>query len=481
MSRGITAVQLEGELLDSEKSGIIPLYIGSAPYWQVGTANWAEKAGQSFVINDIDDAREKIGYYEPTSGAWPKEFSLCEAVYAHFELKKVGPIIVILNEAEVSVSETEQSSNVTLVNGIGSIAVNGLAILSSVSIDGKTKGVDYSVYYTEDGHDLVIKDLKKAFTEAVAVKYNVVENLSSLIMTSDTFEAIDYLEQTVGEIPSLIAAPGWEDELLDGTGTKTVASKLIDIATSTINRHWYTQAYVQLTSSTRTNVATEKSSKGYDSPKLKACWPFCKKNNRVIKLVIKWITAKMIVDIANDNIPYESASNEILDIEGLCDASGNIIKQKESDANALNEIGVATCNFVSGAWRSWGVCMSNYLESNKENILPEYLNDVAVQMRDYVSNDFQKENFDSIDKPIPTKKAKEIVGDYQVILNNLVSIGALLFGTIEFTAASNPISALANGDFVFNLAETSTPPGKSITLKVRYSPEGLSTYNSEEA
>lgn len=483
MSRGINAVQQDSELLDAQKSSLIPCYIGSSPYWQVDSPDWEDIAGKAFVLSSLTDAKSKIGFYKPSSGMWPKEYSISEAVYAHFgnKLNAVGPIIVLVNAAAISITTEAVTKSVVISNGVGLVDAGGKAVLSTISITGKVKGIDYTAVYDDNGKSVIITDLKKSLGSSISVSYKEVTGLDTLSMTSTTFEAIDYFEQTIGMVPAVIAAPGWEDALIDGVEGATVALKLKDISEGQINSHWYTQAYAQLISDDRSEVASEKATKGYDSPKMKVCWPYVRKSGLIYSLVTKFIVAKMIVDISNANIPYESASNEIIDIDGLCDALGNVILQKESAANALNEIGVATCNFASGSWRTWGVCMSNYLESNKDNILPEYLNDVAVQMRDFVCNDFQAANFDYIDKPIPTRKAKEIVDDYQVVLNTLVNIGALLYGDIAFKSVENPKSALANGEFVFNIAETNTPPGKSITGKVQYTSVGLDSYFSEEA
>jgi hypothetical protein len=482
MSRGINAVQQDSELLDLEKGSLIPCYIGSAPYWQVDNPNWADIKGKAFVISSLSDAKAKIGFYKPSSGKWNKEFSLGEAVYAHFGDKNnaVGPIIVLVNAASISMAVEASSKNAAMSNGVGLLEVSGKAVLNTVAIVGKTKGVDYTAVYDANGQSILITDISNTLGSTATVTYSEVTGLDDLVMASTTFDAIDYFEQTIGNVPAVFAAPWWEDELVNGIAGSTVGDKLKELAEGQINGHWYAQAYAQLTSSVRTDVASEKATKGYDSPKLKICWPYVRKNGLVTSLVTRFIVAKMKVDISNDNIPYESASNEIIDIEGLCDASGTIILQSEKAANSLNEIGVATCNFASGSWRTWGVCMSNYLESNKGNILPENLNDVAVQMRDYVCNDFQVANFEHIDKPIPTRKAKEIVDDYQLILNTLVNAGALLFGNIAFKISENPINALANGDFVFNIAETNTPPGKSITGKVQYTSTGLDSYFNEE-
>ncbi len=481
MSRGINAVQEESELLDGKKSSLIPCYIGSSPYWQIDRTDWASLAGQAFVIKSITDAKSKIGFFKPESGKWARHVSICEAVYAHFGDRKnvIGPIIVLLNAEEVSVAAEPVTANVVISNGYGTLDVGGLAILSSFSITGKVKGIDYTIEYDDTGNVLIITDLKKALGTNVSVTYSVVEKLDTLVFTASTFDAIDYFEQTIFKVPTVLLAPGWDDQVAVPT-ENSVGSMLLNLSEGQINNHWYTQSYAQLSSTARDSIASEKAEKGYNSPKMKVCWPYVKKDGLIYCLTTKFVVAKMKVDISNDNIPFESASNEILDIDGLCDISGKVVLQNEKAANSLNEIGIATCNFAQGDWRTWGVCMSNYLESNKDNIKPEYLNDVAVQMRDYVSNDFQAENFDYIDKPIPPRKAKEIVGDYQVVLNSLVNFGALLFGEISFNTAENPPSSIADGEFVFNIAETNTPPGKSITGKVKYTATGLDSYFREE-
>ena len=481
MSRGISAEQIDGSYSSSELGTLVPCYVGNAPYWQLNASEWREIAGTVMIIRSLEDAKNKIGHYIPTSGAWRKEFSICEAVNAHFNDSAItcGPIIVLINKAEVSVKADATESNVAILNGVGYVPVDGLAVLSTVSIDGKEKGVDYSATYDDNGQNIIIKDLNNSLSGTVVVKYNEVENLANLNIASVTFDSIDYFEQLIGEVPSVFLAPQLEEDYLDGSSAAgTVASKLKQIVEGRINSHWYTQAIIQM-SGERDNLSEEKALKGYDSHKTKVCWPYVKKNSGLVySLSVLFSVAKLSVDIENDGIPFESASNEIItDVSYLCDKDGNRINQTEKEANALNEIGIATANFVSGSWRTWGICMANYVEVVKDAILPEKLNDVAVQMRDYISNDFQKKYIDHIDKPIPSRVANEIVGDYQLDLNTLVSNGALLFGSIEYDSSA---SDELNGDFVFNIAETHTPPGKSITAKIGYTKEGLSSYEGSD-
>lgn len=478
MARGIRAEQIDSELVDDNSGKLIPCYIGSAPIWQVDSENWCDLSGQAFLISGIKDARKKIGYMVPQSGMYSKDISICEAVDVHFaQAEVVGPIMVLLNASTVNVKE-EITTEVSINGGIGTLDVRGLAILSSVVVEKQVKGINFTVNYDETGKYLIFKELNKSLGNKISVTYSIVDT-SELVMSPDTFEMIDYLEQTTGYVPCVLAAPLWESELVGGAGSTTVAAKLIEISESTINSHWYTQCFTQLYSNTRDSVLAEKSSKEYESPKQKVFWPFASKNGRIYTLVTLFIARKLAIDIQNDNIPCESASNEELDIDFICNSSGAKIWQKEENANELNEIGITTCNYAGGTWRTWGVCMANYNESNVENILPEHLNDVAVQMRDYICNNFQASNIDYIDKPLPDRIVKEIIDDYQQVLNTLVGIGAISYGEISYSS-ENSSSSAEKGDFIFSLKETSTPPGKSITAKVQYVRDGLDSYSAEE-
>lgn len=142
----------------------------------------------------------------------------------------------------------------------------------------------------------------------------------------------------------------------------------------------------------------------------------------------------------------------------------------------MNDIGIATAKFVKGGWRTSGAVMSNYYADNVANIAADELNDVAVRMKDYVCNDFQSTYMDEVDKPLPPRRVKEICDDYGIALGGLVSMGALLYAQIAYNAADNTAAGNANGEFVFSIQETNTPPGSLIKAKVSYTPEGLNAY-----
>jgi phage tail sheath protein FI len=97
-------------------------------------------------------------------------------------------------------------------------------------------------------------------------------------------------------------------------------------------------------------------------------------------------------------------------------------------------------------------------------------------------NDFQLKYGTQVDKPMNRARVETILNDYQEYLDGLIARGALLYGIIEFNEISNPTSDIVEGDFVFDVATTTTPVGKSLTAKVRYTTKGISTlFGGEQA
>lgn len=479
--RGIHAVQVPSSPIAPDSAECAPLYVGMAPVWQVDDENWRDILGKAFMISSVDDARKKIGYYKPKAGSWAKQYSLCEPVFVHFgnEQYLTAPIMVLVGKCDIAESEEAASVTVPISGGIGYIDAEGLGILSSISIDKKVKGTDYTVSYDDDGNRIVIRSINDALGKSVAVKYKTVLNVSNLSISEATFDVIDLLEQKVGEVPVTLLCPGWEKEHVGGDAkNKTIAERLMDINKSTIDTHWYTTSIFQLSAKTRSEAVTEKGT--YDYARAKVCWPYYLTDGLVLHMAVIFAYEKLVVDLRHTEakgVPYESESNEEIYLKGcLCDCDGNIIEQRSQEADDLNNIGIATAKFIEGGWRTAGVNMSNYDAENVDNIAPDELNDVAVRMKDYVCNDFQRTFPDDVDKPIPARRVKEIRDDYTVALAPLVTIGALLFAEVSFKSSDNSKAGLANGQFIFSIAETNTPPGQLIKAKVNYTTEGLESY-----
>lgn len=477
MANGIIANQVDAAALKvAMATSAIPVYLGQAPIWQVDDANWADLAGKTFVIKSIDDMKEKIGFSMPASGAFSKDQSLSMVAYYHTKVEKILPIIVIVNKAAVTPSASPTTEEITFVKGMASIADPNVVLSSIKLTDGAdtdpviyVKDTDYTVAYDSAGQNVIISS---ATLSTATVEYNTVTP-SGIVFSADTYEEIDYIPQNTGYIPASFSAPLWDKET-DSAGN-VVMSKLAAIAEEPIDKHYYAQAFGQLESSTRSAALTEK--ENFTSAKLKVCWPFVKIGSFIYPLSLVFGARREIVDKRNDGIPYESASNEVIAIDSLVDKSGNVIRQLEKEADTLNANGIATMAFMTNMqWNTYGVCMSNYSEANRGNIPPNKLNDVAVQMMDYICNDFELQFGEIIHKPMSIRTANDIVEVYGKKLNAYVSQGILIAGTIAFEPSENSTADLADGQFTYSITETNTPPAKAIIANVTYDSDALDSY-----
>lgn len=470
MARGIAAVQLESEPLKSTSKGTkYPCYIGQAPIWQIDSEDWQNLAGNTMVISSIKEMRNKLGYFKPEHGAWKKEFSLCMAADYHFGVKMMGPIITVVNKAAIALKEKEEHE-IIFTDGVAEID-SPYIVLSSISIADKEKGVDYQAEYDEYGRKVKLLALTEILKTTVSYQMVDTENLG---FEADTLEELDFLEQTAGTTTDIISVPLWENVISKG---EKIGKLLIDKIQEPLNSHWYVQACLQIQGETIKEALENK--KEYKDYRAKTCWPCAQKDGCIYPLSVVFAATKQEIDSKNEGIPCESASNELIDIDSLCTNTGGKIRIKEADATELNNNGIATANFSMMQWVTWGVCMSNYEEAAKETIAPDKLNDVAVQMKDYVSNVFQERYARQIDKPMGIRQTRDIVNDFQMYLDSLSRSGALISGSISFDANENSTASLADGEFVFTITEANTPPGKAITGKIAYSPDALENYFNE--
>lgn len=476
MANGIIAHQIDAAALKvKQATSAIPVYLGQAPIWQVDDEGWGDLAGKIFVVKNLDDMKNTIGYCVPDSGAFRKECSLSMVAYYHANVEKIFPVIMVVNKA-VPTLGVETSEEITFAGGQATISgydicLSSLRLTDGAAEDEETyeKGSDYRVAYDSTGQNIVISST----TLATAKAYYKKVQAASLSFSADTYAEIDFIPQNTGFIPATISAPLWDKET-DSAGN-IVMSKLAAIAEEPVDKHYYVQAFGQLASATRAAALTER--ERFTSPKLKLCWPYVTIGSYIYPVSLVFGARKETVDKRNDGIPYESASNETIDISFLCDASGNLIKQLEEEADVLNENGVATMAFTTNMrWNTYGVCMANYKESNRGNIPPNKLNDAAVQMMDFICNDFELKFGDIVHKPMSVRTAHDIVEVYGKVLNAYVSQGMLIAGTISFEASENSTADLADGQFTYTITETNTPPAKAIIANVTYDSSALDLY-----
>jgi len=424
-----------------------PVYIGTAPLSQLGLTAAALLLNVPTLITGYNDFVTKFGW----SDDWDT-FTLCEAVYAHFQnpYGGVGPIIVIcVSDASVS---TEQSVSTAITAGVGEIS-DPLAIPESVTISGKELGTDFTAALNSIGTKLVITALTTLSNPSTVVYDRMTAAVAGDV--EDGADALEFVYQYTQYIPSLIAAPTWSQ-------TKGVRDALV-AAAALISNHYRCICYTEIVSSCADSAAaiTWAGTNGYSSIYEKTFFPQVSYGGRTYNLSTLCAVAKCQTDFANNNLPYVSPSNKPIPVDKLINDSGDLL-MSEVTGNLLNASGITTAIYVGGGFKTWGPHNSNYAYASEDDIdLADRL-DSSIAMKFFIANYFQVNFANYVDSPVSSRDGNRVTTEAQQWLNSLVALGALVGGTVSFLPAVNPANQLANGDFVFNVTFANSPNAKSI-------------------
>lgn len=455
-------------------AGTLPVYFGILPVHQL--ADYSAVVNKPILVSSYVDAVSKVGYNDSN---W-KDFDLCEAIYAHFKnsVQIIGPIVLVNVLDPDAMKTASKTASVTFTNN-QAIIKNDKIILKTISISGKVLGTDFSVAYSDDGIYVIINDLKAALTSPVTISYNEVDislvtkaqiigGTNATTGVKSGISVLDLVYQTYNMIPTILDAPGWS-RIPDVDAALKSAGQLI-------NGHWYAWVNSNIISDsnadTISKAKTWKTTNAYTGNSEAPTWPMAKNGSRVFHLSTLTTVTMQWVDYNNGDIPYETPSNKQIDITGLCLADGTDLVFDQLQANDLNSKGIRTAIYWGGQWVLWGPHTGAYEYGKTMDARDKF--DSTIRMMYYILNNFQSTYGIEVDKPMSRSRIDTILNNYQEQIDSLISTGALLYGLVQFTATENPTSDLIEGDFDFNIATTTTPPGKSINAKLQYTTKGIS-------
>lgn len=448
------------------KSGTLPVYFGTAPIHQL--ENPAGRTGVPILLSNYAQVQAQTGYTDN----W-EDFTLGEALYVHFKAAApVGPIVVVnVFDPKVHREESATTAQVLFVAGQGKLP-DSRAILSTIAIEGKTLGADLTAAYNDAGTEVVLTDPAGVLSGQVQVTYTRAD--PSAVTSGDVEAAIrstiGQVYEVSGKIATLLAAPGWSEEPDINNALKSAAAN--------ISGHWNAFVVDDMDTAAAQTIdaaLAKKKAELRNSASETPCWPMVSDGSRYFHLSTLSIAKMMEIDAKNDDIPFETCSNKPIAVTGLVvkDGKGGYepIRFDQAEANRLNEVGIRTAVFWSGKYRLWGPHTGAY-DFNSENT-PEEIFDCSVRMAYYLGNSFQLTYGDEVDKSMHRSRIEIILNAVQEGLDRLVNQGALLYGRVFFEPDSNPDKDMMTGDFLFDTGYTTTPPGKSITNRYRYTSQGL--------
>ena len=468
---------------DAKQGDVVAAYIGTAPINLIRGYADKDLVNMPIKVANISDAQSKLGY----SVDW-EAFTLCEAFAEHFDntVGNVGPIYVVnVLDPDTHKKAEKTTKELTFSNQRAEFESSEI-ILDTFAIADKVEGVDYALEYNFTKGAVIVKLLTEA-DGALTCSYNTVDasavkEADIIGQTSEDGEytglhALKLIYQYHNAVLNLLAAPGWSQ-------IPAVYKAMVGIVQK-LNGHWdgFVNADIPLVDAEGAAINTIakaiawKEANGYTSEFSKVYWPKIKDSSgRVIHLSTAGQATMLRVDLSHDGVPFESPSNK--EIMATAQYFGEDSKNKGFDqqtANGLNEKGITTACFWGGQWVLWGPHTAAFTYNGSMDARAIF--DVNIRMLMYITNSFQLDHGVRIDRPMTPQDKDTIKNAEMAKLDALLGIGALIGDpSVEFVESENPVSDMMNGDFVWDINVTNTPPFKSGTGRVGYADEGFAAF-----
>lgn len=448
----------------------IPFFVGA---WPCHTADGFVNKPQ--IATNFGEA-VKIGGY---SKEWrdkngnPK-WNLCQAMYSHFKLFKMGPAIFYnifdptKHKTSISDKDVAIVDHIAVITG-DAIDNDNLIVKNEAATLEKNK--DYEIYYNDDSCVVELLESGSAY-KAVSITVSYDEADISSITATDIEAAIEKIEECktlFGIDPDLICCPGWSQ-------TPSVAA-VMAVKAQSINGLFKGKAVVDLDTDSSngadiySKVFDYKNENGYIDENMIVCWPLANVGDYIFDYSVIVCGLIASVDSGNGACPYESPSNKSIPITGLCDKAGNEINLSTHQADIISySAGVVTAINFDG-WKAWGnytACWPDNKDVSKHFICTN-------RMMDFICNTFVNMFWSYLDRPLTRVMIDAIVNSFNSWLDGLTHDGKLCGGQIEYVNDNNPADNLIAGKFRLDTKIASPVPAQEIDMYAEFDMEILTS------
>ncbi len=430
----------------------LPVFVGTAPVFM----------GDSSCVNvpklvyTYEEAVSIFGY----SDNW-EDWTLCEAMYSQFVLYGQSPCVLVNVFDPSRHKEQTAGAEYASLNGSVNLGQNVIAA------DSQT------LYYDDTGNahiaaaqSVTISKITKAKPSTVTAS-EIIGGYSVSTGKNTGLECVQDVYPKFRLIPGLIGCPKWSE--------KSEVAAVMRAKSENINGLFTCTSVADIPSGSGgaakyTDVTQWKNQNNYTSERQIVCWPKIALGGKVYHMSTQLIGLMNKVDTARGDIPYKSPSNELLQMDSCVNESGQEIMMSIEQANYLNSQGVVTALNWTGGWRAWGNRTGAYPGNTdvKDVFIP------VRRMMDYLGNTFITTFWQKTDQPMTPRLIRTIVNSFNMYINSLVAIEALLGGRVEFREDENAYTDLLNGILKFHVFITPPVPAEVIEGIFEYDPEYLS-------
>ncbi len=453
--------------------GCIQCVVGTAP------VNLAEDpydtVNKPFMFHSKAAAVARLGYSTDF-----KKYTLCQSMYASFDIFAVAPIIMINVLDPTKHIKAELSKTYKVTNGKIRIEETGI-LLDKLQIGspGESDNVyepekDYVASFNTDGTVTVAvvsdgaaaaeENLKATYIQLdpEAVTYeDVIGSYDMATKKRTGMELIGRVHQRFGVVPSLLLAPGW---------THITAVSLALNAKAQLISSLFTAKVVCDLDTTEGKADRMENVKEYKSAmsdrNMIACWPLVGIGDYKYYFSAQLAALLEYLAASNGGVPSKSPDNKDLKITGLYTADGEEILMDLDEANDyLNACGVVTAVNMNG-WKCWGSNTAAYPSSTDP--VDRWINIVTIF--DYVENNFKLMFFQNVGDLTNYRMIEEVVSGFNTQLNSLQGTGDIAGGEIVFDHDENPIEEILNGHITFHTRIGGYAPAEDIENVFEFDP-----------
>ena len=481
MNHGVFTSLEDTPILAAVKTdSAIPFVVGTAPIHKI--AGSSPSVNQLEKISSWQDFVDKFGYIKDFG-----RYTLCEFAYAWFRVFGQAPLYCVNEFDPSAVTGTETTATKTLANGAITVEVAGI-LVQSVSQDSEgvtdyVEGTDYTLSYDEDGYATITRIVGGAITSDTAtiyVNYLVISATHAGIDSAAIITGLDFIDDvysTHGDVPSLIACPGYSE-------LSTVMASMVAKAKD-CGGGWQPFALTDIdTSVSGADVSSEaalwKSNSGYTSEYQDVNFGMPTLGDLTFHASTYEAGILAQCDADHGGIPYVSGSNRVVPMDGLVNAAGTAIFLTEKVAtDDLNAHGINT--FIRQGDRGW-IFWGNMTGAYPGSTDPALMWRAWRRFFGWLNNTIRLDLAQKVDEPGNYRQIESIINFINIRLNGIAAEGGLV-GTpsVQFRREDNPQDALEGGTYKFYLTGCPPVPMQEIIVKMAPDPSQLETLFAAEA
>lgn len=473
---GINVLEDATALAVPVTAGTVQVVIGTAPVNLVEDPSAV--VNTPILANSAQEAMAELGFSDSF-----QEFTLCQSMYITGNAFPVGPVVYInvLNPAThnkaFADTTVQVNSKQAVVEKTGILVDDNLVVKAGSNT--LKKGTDFTTAFDNSGYLVITLIQGGAGASATSLTVSGKQIDPSAVTASDIIgtvnastgeesgiQAIRQVYPKLGVVPSLALAPGWSQNPTVGIA--------LAAAMANINGCFKGMALVDLDTSIGkarkyTDCKTVKEESGFTSKFMYVLWPCDKIGDYIFAKSAVVGALSAYYDAENDDVPFNSPSNEMLGVTGQCLADGTEVTLDQDQGTTVNSYGVATAINING-WRLWGNYTGAYPASTdaKDIWYP------VRRMFNWQGNNFILTYFDKVDDPMNRVLIESIV-DSENIRCAAFAPDKWAGARIEYRADDNPATSILAGKVTFRQFIAPYTPAQEITDILAYDTDLLAS------